>query len=77
MTPQEILTLYRAGHLRGNDVKALLQTIDDQESNLPLNSIQQGLWSLQVGRPSMTAYNVPLGLRVPKDVSEPRLAAAF
>ncbi|MEH6542177.1 MAG: amino acid adenylation domain-containing protein, partial [Halopseudomonas sp.] len=42
-----------------------------------LSCVQQGLWSLQVGRPSMTAYNVPLGLRVPKDVSEPRLAAAF
>ncbi|MEH6633776.1 MAG: SDR family NAD(P)-dependent oxidoreductase, partial [Halopseudomonas aestusnigri] len=34
-----------------------------------LSCVQQGLWSLQVGRPSMTAYNVPLGLRVPKDVS--------
>ncbi|MBT7755485.1 MAG: hypothetical protein HN726_04835, partial [Candidatus Magasanikbacteria bacterium] len=77
MTPQEILSLYRAGSLNAKEVKALLRTLDGAPEKYRLSSVQQGLWSLQASYPGMSAYNVPLALRVPIAVDADRLASAF
>jgi|GEM_PF-5624082 len=42
------------------------------EAVLPLSSAQLGLWSLQQAWPGMSAYNVPLGLRLPAPVARGR-----
>ncbi|MBT4701829.1 MAG: FkbM family methyltransferase, partial [Rhodospirillaceae bacterium] len=50
---------------------------DKDNTTFPLTRSQQGLWSLQASYLGMSAYNVPLALRVPVGVAEDRLASAF
>lgn len=61
LTRREILMAYKEGKLSTSEVQ---QRLRDLSTRSPLSLGQQGLWMLQKTYPEMSAYNVPVCLRI-------------
>ncbi|MEX3611468.1 MAG: amino acid adenylation domain-containing protein [Burkholderia sp.] len=79
MTLDQIIALYEAGQLSGDQVSeafARLSAGTDIAVDIELSETQRGLWSLQKAYPQLSAYNVPLCLRLPADLDRKRFLRA-
>lgn len=67
MNVQRIVNLYREGELSTEQLRGALSRLkQNTETKMPLSMGQKGIWTLQKMDPEMSAYNVPLCLRMSK-----------
>ncbi len=76
MRPAEIIDAYKAGRLSTTELKEWLRVLAQQATRTPLSEGQRGLWMLQKLAPDMSAYNVPVCLRLGRVLDPERLREA-
>ncbi|MEX3628067.1 MAG: amino acid adenylation domain-containing protein [Burkholderia sp.] len=85
MTLDQIIALYEAGKLSGDQVSEAFARLSSRSAgaaetgaavDIELSETQRGLWSLQKAHPQLAAYNVPLCLRLPADLDRERFLRA-
>ena len=72
----EIITAYTDGTLSTTALQEKLRTLRPQVSKTPLSEGQRGLWMLHKLSPDMSAYNVPVCLRIGRQLDAEKLRAA-
>ncbi|MEX3612468.1 MAG: amino acid adenylation domain-containing protein, partial [Burkholderia gladioli] len=82
MTLDQIIALYEAGKLSGDQVSEAFARLSVATADagiavdIELSETQRGLWSLQKAYPRLAAYNVPLCLRLAADLDRERFRRA-
>ena len=76
MRPAELIDAYKAGRLSTTELKERLRALAQQAARTPLSEGQRGLWMLQKLAPEMSAYNVPVCLRIGRELDAEKLREA-
>jgi amino acid adenylation domain-containing protein len=61
---EELLQAYKEGQLSTSEIRSALKKLRSAANWRPLSERQKGLWALNKLAPKMTAYNVPVCLRI-------------
>src|SRR5687767_12092890 len=76
MRQADIIEAYKAGRLSTTELKEQLRILVPQAAKTPLSEGQRGLWVLHKLSPEMSAYNVPVCLRVGCELDPAKLREA-
>ena len=76
MRPAELIDAYKAGRMSTTELKERLRVLVLQATRTPLSEGQRGLWMLQKLAPDMSAYNVPVCLRLGRALNAEELQEA-
>src|SRR5215831_2937295 len=76
MRQTDLIKAYKAGKLSTTELQEQLSRLAQQVAKTPLSEGQRGLWMLHKLSPDMSAYNVPVCLRIGRQLDPEKLREA-